>query len=80
MSDELKNPTSKSSTPFITTTRGVKISVWPNYDEKNSRPGNMLFIYSYYIVIENTGKEMVQLLNRHWLIRDAFGQVDEFDV
>jgi len=66
-----------SSTPYVTTTRGIKISVWPAYDENASRPGNMLFVYSYTILIENTGKDMVQLLNRHWIIRDAFGHVEE---
>lgn len=66
-----------ASTPYIFETRGVKISVWPAFDEKNSQLGNMLFVYSYTIKIENNGKDMVQLLNRHWIIRDAFGQVDE---
>ena len=68
---------SMATTPFVTTTRGIKISVWPSYDEKTSRPANMLFVYAYRILIENTGKDMVQLLNRHWTIRDAFGHVEE---
>ena len=67
----------KTPTPYVYETRGVKISVWPLFDEKNSNQGNMLFVYSYTIKIENLGKEMVQLLNRHWVIRDAFGHVEE---
>ena len=67
----------KSPTPFISETRGIKISVWPLFDEKSSQQANMLFVYSYTIKIENLGKDMVQLLNRHWVIRDAFGHVEE---
>ena len=67
----------KSTEPNVTTTRGVRITVRSFYDEKNSRPGNMLFIYTYTILIENKGKETVQLMNRHWIIRDAFGHVEE---
>lgn len=70
------NEITKSPTPFVFETRGVKISVWPLFDEKNSQMGNV-FVYSYTIKIENLGKDMVQLLNRHWIIRDAFGHVDE---
>jgi ApaG protein len=58
-------------------TRGVRISVWPKYDETNSRPTNALFIYSYTILIENFSSDVVQLMNRHWIIRDAFGGVEE---
>jgi ApaG protein len=67
----------KTPTPYVYESRGVRISVWPLFDEANSNLGNMLFVYSYTIKIENVGKEMVQLLNRHWIIRDAFGRVEE---
>lgn len=68
---------SHAPAPYTNSTRGVKISIWPQYDEPNSRPANFLFIYAYTILIENTGKDLVQLLNRHWIIRDAFGHVEE---
>lgn len=64
-------------TPYISEASGLKISIWPRYDEDNSRPANMLFVYCYTILIENLGKDMVQLLNRHWIIKDAFGNVEE---
>ncbi|MEZ4814137.1 MAG: Co2+/Mg2+ efflux protein ApaG [Bdellovibrionota bacterium] len=63
--------------PYVFETRGVKISVWPAFDEENTKRNNAIFVYSYTVKIENNGKDMVQLLNRHWIIRDAFGQVDE---
>lgn len=67
----------KNGTPYITETRGVKISVWPQFDEKNSQMSSMIFVYSYTIKIENKSNDMVQLLNRHWIIKDAFGHVEE---
>lgn len=70
------NEITHSPTPYVSESRGVKISVWPLFDEKNSQMGN-IFVYSYTIKIENLGKDIVQLLNRHWIIRDAFGHVDE---
>jgi ApaG protein len=70
-----KEPLSPS--PNTSETRGVVISVWAHYDQKNSRPGNMLFVYAYTIRIENKGKDLVQLLNRHWIIKDAFNHVEE---
>jgi ApaG protein len=70
------NEITNSPTPYVSESRGVKISVWPLFDEKNSQMGN-IFVYSYTIKIENLGKDMVQLLNRHWIIRDAFGHTDE---
>lgn len=62
---------------YVNETRGVRVSIWPKYDEINSRPTNSLFIYSYTILIENLSSDVVQLMNRHWIIRDAFGGVDE---
>ena len=70
-----KNEEKKSS--YVNETRGVRISIWPKYDETNSRPTSSLFIYSYTILIENFSSDVVQLMNRHWIIRDAFGGVEE---
>jgi ApaG protein len=70
-----QNEGKKSS--YVNETRGVRISIWPKYDEANSRPTNSLFIYSYTILIENFSSDVVQLMNRHWIIRDAFGGVEE---
>lgn len=42
------------------------------YAEEHSVPGRQVFIY--FITIANHGAETVQLLEREWLIRQAFGE------
>ena len=49
-------------------TNHIKVMVFPRFQmEKSDIPANK-FVYSYKVVIENLGKEAVQLLNRHWII------------
>jgi ApaG protein len=71
------NKNEEKKSPYINESHGVRITVWPKYDEANSRPTSSLFIYSYTILIENFSSDVVQLMNRHWIIRDAFGGVEE---
>ncbi len=59
------------------TTRLIRITVEPQYLEDESNPDDSYFVWAYTIVIENTGKEVVQLKNRHWVITDALGRVHE---
>lgn len=65
------------STPYVTLTRGVKIMVWPKYDEERSQPADAVFFYEYFIKIVNESHDVVQLLTRHWTISDGFARVDE---
>lgn len=59
---------------FSTTTFDIKVSVVPQYDTKNSFPAENRFIFRYNIIIENLGRDAVQLLRRKWLIFDlGFG-------
>ncbi|HVJ65575.1 MAG TPA: Co2+/Mg2+ efflux protein ApaG [Bdellovibrionota bacterium] len=64
-------------TPYVTKTQGVKIMVWPVYDEERSRPYDSVFFYEYFIKIVNESNEVVQLINRHWTIGDGFERVEE---
>ena len=41
-------------------------------DEAQSR-----YVFSYTITITNTGTEPAQLISRHWIIRDAAGDMQE---
>ena len=59
------------------TTRLIKITADPVFLEDESRPEDSYYVWSYTIVIKNTGEEIVQLLNRHWKITDAYGRVQE---
>jgi len=59
------------------TTRLIKITADPVFLDDESQPEDNYYVWAYTIVIENTGDEVVQLLNRYWKITDAYGQVRE---
>ena len=35
------------------------------------------YVYSYHIIITNNSNDTVQLMSRHWVITDAFGNTRE---
>ena len=59
------------------TTRGLLVRVRPEYLPDQSDPAERRWVWGYQIEVENRGEETVQLLNRHWLITDAAGKVEE---
>src|SRR5271163_2611850 len=67
----------RSSTPYLANTRGITVSVEPTYLETRSSPESSQYFWAYRIVIENLGREAVQLLNRHWMITNARGELTE---
>lgn len=52
-------------------TQGIRVSVETFYQEKHSNPEEDRYVYAYRIQIRNEGTETVQLLRRHWYIRDS---------
>src|SRR5215470_16443332 len=64
---------------FEETTRGIRIAVTPTFLPDQSDPNEHRYLWAYHIVIENKGRETVQLLTRHWHITDARGRVREVD-
>ena len=52
-------------------TQGVKVSVETEYQPAYSNPSQMHFVFTYRITIENQSGFTVQLLRRHWHIKDA---------
>jgi ApaG protein len=58
-------------------TRGIRVSVECRYSAEHSQPQRNQWFFLYTIRIANEGKEEVQLLSRHWIIRDATGRVEE---
>jgi ApaG protein len=59
------------------TTRGVKVEVQSRYIPEKSNPAKSQWFFAYDIRISNVGSDVVQLLNRHWIITDANGHVEE---
>lgn len=59
------------------TTRGIKVEVESRYLKEQSDPSSKRWFFAYDIRISNHGNDVVQLLNRHWIITDANGTVEE---
>jgi ApaG protein len=62
---------------YNATTRGVHISVTPEFMETESSPADQRFFWAYTIEIVNNTAETVQLVSRHWRITDGNGQLHE---
>jgi len=58
-------------------TRSIKVIVEPIFLDEQSAPDEDHFVWAYQIRIENDSLEQVQLINRHWRITDAYGQLHE---
>ncbi len=63
----------------IFTTNGITVSVETQYLPFHSNPRQGKYIFGYHIIIENGSPHTVQLLRRHWVIRDSDGQVREVE-
>ena len=62
---------------YEATTRRIRVSVVPVFLDEQSAPDEDHYVWAYQVKIENDGIEPVQLLNRHWQISDARGQLQE---
>ncbi len=69
--------TSKPITPFVTSTQGIRIEVRPKFERQIQRGEKTQFVYTYNIEIHNDGKDIVQLISRHWIIKDGLGNVEQ---
>lgn len=52
-------------------TSGISVTVETFYQEKHSHPEDNVFVHAYKITILNERSEAVQLMRRHWYIRDS---------
>lgn len=68
--------TATKEAPFVTVTKTIRIEVVPTYNPEQSRPWASLYVYNYTITITNQGDNTVQLLSRHWVIKDGFEKVE----
>ena len=60
-------------------TRGIRVEVAARYSPDHSDPPHNLWFFLYTIRIQNEGADTVQLQNRHWIITDAAGEVEEVE-
>jgi ApaG protein len=59
------------------TTRGVHVQVESEYDPTRSAPQQDHWFFLYTVTITNNSEEAVQLVNRHWVITNGSGEVEE---
>ena len=64
--------------PYIATTAGITITVRPVYLDGRSSFMER-FVFGYFVRIVNNTADDVQLLRRHWYIRDGDGRLDEVE-
>ena len=64
---------------YAATTDSITVTVRPVYLDNRSDLIGGRFVFGYFVRIANEGPEEVQLLRRHWLIREAGGKVQEVE-
>lgn len=55
----------------------IQISVETRYLPEQSSPEQEHFAFAYQVTMQNNGPQTAQLLNRHWIITDAEGHIQE---
>ncbi|MFQ5563260.1 MAG: Co2+/Mg2+ efflux protein ApaG [Parvularculaceae bacterium] len=60
-------------------TRGIHVSVAPNYLEDQSDPMEGRYVWAYTVRIDNRSSEIVRLRTRYWRITDAMGYTEEVE-
>jgi ApaG protein len=55
----------------------IQIDVYTRYLDEQSSPEHNRYVFSYTITISNQSDYPARLINRHWVITDAEGGVEE---
>ncbi|MEY3880083.1 MAG: hypothetical protein RIQ94_878, partial [Pseudomonadota bacterium] len=55
----------------------ILVEAKPYFITEQSVPEKDRYVFAYTITIRNEGTVPVQLLNRHWLITDSNGKIQE---
>lgn len=64
---------------FIEISHDISVEVRPVYLEEESSAVEGKHVFAYFITIRNMGDQSVQLLRRHWEIKDSVGERYEVD-
>lgn len=59
------------------TTQDIRVQVIAEYLAEQSEPDKQRFVFAYHIKISNNGDQAVQLIDRHWLITNGRGEMEE---
>lgn len=55
----------------------IEVGVETSYIDDQSDPDDDRYVFAYTITISNAGNSPAKLINRHWLIKDANGKIQE---
>jgi|SRR5690606_12493155 len=55
----------------------LTVTVRAQYQESQSDPDQANYVFSYAIVIKNSGSVAAQVISRHWVITDGNNKVQE---
>lgn len=55
----------------------IDVDVTARYLDEQSAPDEQRYVFAYTVRIRNSGEVPAMLLNRHWVITDANGKVQE---
>ena len=58
-------------------TNGIRVSVEPVFDPNRSDPAHGQWFFLYTVTITNVGNQVAQLMDRHWIIKDETGRIQE---
>ena len=58
-------------------TEGVRVNVESMYLRRHSKPERNHYVFIYVVKITNESDDTVQLLDRHWVITDGYGESEE---
>lgn len=64
---------------YTATTEGITVTVRPVYLDGQSNILARKFVFAYFIRIQNDSFDRVQLLRRHWFIREGAGDIKEVE-
>jgi ApaG protein len=70
-------PAEKILFTYSEVTSDVEIEVSPAFLIRQSKPDLGMYTWSYEVSITNHGARRLQLLNRHWIITDGRGVIEE---
>lgn len=63
--------------PYVKSTNGIEISVWPEFIDGRFNNGSALYIWAYHVRIDNNSNNIVKLESRYWRILDEKGNLQE---
>ena len=58
-------------------TKNIRVSVKTDFLSDQSDAESKIWVWSYHILIENNGNDIVQLVDRYWKITDETGHIKE---